>query len=163
MIEKPKRQNPKETSVIKVGVSVGRGENKTVIVPAEVEKLAKLWCSYEEMSAYFNVPANTLKYNFSDIIAKGRSETKQALRRAQLKVALEGNTTMLIWLGKNILGQADSPSNEEEDKKTPELTQEQIDERINELLKVNNEKNTKTSGKSRTDIVDTIKGSEGEV
>jgi hypothetical protein len=160
MNEKPRRQHPKETTVIKTGVSVGRGENKTVIVPEEVEKLAKLWCTYEEMSAYFNVPANTLKYNFSDIIAKGRSETKQALRRAQLKAALEGNTTMLIWLGKNILGQLDSPIEEE---RAPELTAEEIDGRINELIdKAKNDK-PKPTRKSRTIKSDTTSTPEEQV
>ena len=108
------------------------------------------------MSDYFKVPANKLKYNFSDIIAKGRSETKQALRRAQLKIALEGNTTMLIWLGKNILGQMESP---ELAQAQPELSREQIDERINELLKVNNEKAVKPARKSRTNNAAPIEGS----
>ena len=108
-VEYHNRENPKEGTVVKQGLVVGRGENKTVIDPSEVEKLAKLWCSWEEMSDFFGVPANTLKYNFSDIVAKGRSETKQGLRRAQLKLALSGNATMLIWLGKNILGQQESP------------------------------------------------------
>jgi hypothetical protein len=61
------------------------------------------------MSEFFGINVETLKYNFSDIIAKGRSETKQALRKAQIKLALSGNATMLIWLGKNILDQAESP------------------------------------------------------
>jgi hypothetical protein len=30
------------------------------------------------------------------------------LRQAQIKLALSGNAVMLIWLGKNILGQSDS-------------------------------------------------------
>ena len=91
------------------GNIVGRGENQTVIDPAEIYKLAKLGCSIEEMSDWFGVPANTIKYNFSDMIVKGRAETKQALRRAQIALALKGNATMLIWLGKNILGQAETP------------------------------------------------------
>jgi hypothetical protein len=36
------------------------------------------------------------------------------LRRAQLKSALEGNTSMMIWLGKNILKQSDNPIDENE-------------------------------------------------
>ena len=82
------------------GHLVGRGENQTVVPPEEIQKLAKLGCSIEEMSDWFGVPSNTLKYNFSDIIAKGRAETKQALRRAQISLALKGNATMLIFLGK---------------------------------------------------------------
>ena len=90
------------------GHIVGRGENQTVVPPDEVLKLAKLGCTVEEISDWFQVPANTIKYNFSDIIAKGRAETKQALRRAQIKLALSGNATMLIWLGKNMLGQSET-------------------------------------------------------
>jgi hypothetical protein len=91
------------------GHIVGRGENQTVIPPDEIVKLAKLGCSIEEISDWFQVPRETIKYNFSDYIAKGRAETKQALRRAQLSLALKGNATMLIWLGKNMLGQSDNP------------------------------------------------------
>jgi len=108
-VEYHNRENPKYGTMTKEGLVVGRGENKTVIDPEEIYKLAKLWCSWEEMSDFFAVPANTLKYNFSDMVAKGRSETKQALRRAQIKLAINGNATMLIWLGKNILGQQESP------------------------------------------------------
>jgi hypothetical protein len=86
------------------GYIVGVGENQTVVPPEEVIKLAKLGCTVEEMSDWFGVPFNTLKYNFSSEIAKGRAETKQALRRAQIALALKGNATMLIWLGKNMLG-----------------------------------------------------------
>jgi hypothetical protein len=108
-VEYHNRVDPKKGTMTKEGMIVGRGENKTVVDPEDIEKLAKLWCSWEEMSDFFGVPANTLKYNFSEIVAKGRSETKQGLRRAQLKLALGGNATMLIWLGKNILGQQESP------------------------------------------------------
>ena len=87
----------------------GGGDEKTVITVEEVEDLASLWCSYKEMAEFFDVNVETFKYNFKKTIAKGRNETKQSLRRAQIKNALGGNTTMQIWLGKNILGQSDSP------------------------------------------------------
>lgn len=103
------RKEPKWGTMTKEGLIVGRGDNKKVVDPAEVEALAKLHCSYTEMADFFGINVETLKYNFSENIAKGRSETKQALRRAQLKLALSGNATMLIWLGKNILNQSESP------------------------------------------------------
>ena len=37
------------------------------------------------------------------------AKEKIELRKKQWKVAMEGNVQMLIWLGKNILGQKDSP------------------------------------------------------
>ena len=117
--QKPTRKDPKWGVMEKQGLIVGRGDNKRVIPPDEVEKLAKLWCTYNEMAEWFDIPVETLKYNFRDLIAKGRSETKQLLRRAQIKQALDGNTTMLIWLGKNILGQSDSPVNTQENNVLP--------------------------------------------
>ena len=83
------------------------------------------------MADYFNVPINTFKYNFIDVIKKARADTRRTLRQAQIKVALSGNVTMLIWLGKNILGQSDAP---EELESEPEMTREEIDARIQELL-----------------------------
>lgn len=111
------QKKDKTGKVTKEGIVVGR--DKKVVVPEEVEKLAKLWCTDKEIAEWFGIDTNTLKYNFSDIIIKGRSETKQALRRAQLKNALSGNTTMQIWLGKNILGQSDSPLSDSDAKALP--------------------------------------------
>jgi hypothetical protein len=73
--------------------------------------LARLHCTYKEIADFFDLPVETLKYQFRDLIIKGKEETKQALRKAQLKAALSGNVTMLIWLGKNILGQEETPTN----------------------------------------------------
>lgn len=107
---KPSRRKAVRTGIKEIqGNIVGRGDNQTVIPPEEIIKLSRLGCSIEEMSDWFQVPRETIKYNFSDLIAKGRSETKQSLRRAQIALALKGNATMLIWLGKNMLGQSDSP------------------------------------------------------
>ena len=102
-----RRKHPKTAVKTVEGVLVGRGETSRIIQPDEVFKLSKLGCSLEEMSEWFDVPRETLKYNFRDLIAKGRQETKQALRRAQIKVALGGNTSMLIWLGKQMLEQTE--------------------------------------------------------
>jgi hypothetical protein len=103
------RQNPKWGTVTKEGLIVGRGANKRVVPPDEVWKLAALGCTMEEMADWFQINRETLKYNFSDYIAKGRSELKRRLRAAQIKTAMDGNATLLIWLGKNILGQSDNP------------------------------------------------------
>ena len=59
----------KTGTVTKEGIVVGR--DKIVVVPEEVEKLAKLWCTNREIAEWFGIEESTLKYNFSDIIAKG--------------------------------------------------------------------------------------------
>lgn len=113
------RQNPKWGQVTKDGLIVGRGANRKVVPPDEVWKLAALGCTLEEMSEWFQVKPDTLKYNFADYIAKGRSELKRRLRASQIKVAMSGNATMLIWLGKNILGQSDNPTNNSDNQPLP--------------------------------------------
>ena len=104
-----KRKHEKWGTMEKQGLVVGRGDNKRVIPPDEVYKLACLYCSYQEIADWFNIPRETLKYNFRDLIQKGYNSTKQGLRRAQIEVAMKGNVTMLIFLGKNLLGQSDNP------------------------------------------------------
>ena len=107
--EYKERQQPRWGTVTKDGLIVGRGANRKVVPPDEVWKLAAMGCTLEEMSDWFQVKPDTLKYNFAEYIAKGRAELKRRLRAAQLKVAIGGNATMQIWLGKNILGQSDAP------------------------------------------------------
>jgi hypothetical protein len=41
------------------------------------------------------------------VIKRGRTRLRQSLRLAQIKSALSGNAIMLIWLGKQYLGQSD--------------------------------------------------------
>lgn len=89
------------------GWEVGRGDNKTIINPDDVERLAIVGMTNQEISDYFNISYSSVDYNFSDILTKGRAQLKERLRQAQLKYALKGNPTLLIWLGKNLLGQTE--------------------------------------------------------
>mgnify|MGYP006292261933 CR=1 FL=1 len=113
------RQNPKWGTVTKDGLIVGRGANRKVVPPDEVYKLAALGCTIEEMSDWFQVNRETLKYNFSEYIEKGRAQLKYRLRRAQIHAALNGNPTMLVWLGKQILGQSDNPTDTDANQPLP--------------------------------------------
>jgi hypothetical protein len=76
------------------------------------------------MADFYNVPLQTFMDNFRDIIDKNRIITKQRLRKAQLDLALKGDRVMLIWLGKNILGQAESPINTDSSQVLPWITDE---------------------------------------
>lgn len=101
------------------GIEVGRGENKKVVDPKEVEKLASIGMKNSEIAEYLDIDDSTLNYNFKHNLIKGRHNLKVSLRRAQLSVALNGNAAMLIWLGKNILGQSDSPFDSEANQPLP--------------------------------------------
>lgn len=113
------RQNPKWGTVTKQGLVIGCGDRKRVIPPDEVWKLANMGCSVQEIADWFQVSRETLKYNFHDYILKAREELKQRLRLAQIKTAVGGNPTMLIWLGKQYLGQSDTPNNSEDKQPLP--------------------------------------------
>ena len=105
------RKNRKTATKEVEGVVVGR--DKKVIPPQEVYKLAQIGCKNQEIADWFGLDENTLTYNFSVELLKGRESLKQSLRQAQIRLALSGNATMLIWLGKNILGQSESPLDNE--------------------------------------------------
>ena len=107
----PKRKERKTATVEVEGVVVGR--DKKVVPPRDVERLAAMGCKDIEIGEWFGIDGNTLRYNFSVELQKGRQSLVQSLRQAQLRLALNGNAVMLIWLGKNILGQSDNPENSE--------------------------------------------------
>ena len=78
------------------------------ISKSEVVKLAKLMCTVEEIASFFEVDRTTISRKFAPEIAKGRELGKISLRRKQYNVAVQkGNVTMLIWLGKQYLEQAE--------------------------------------------------------
>ena len=97
------------------------GRNKTVIPEAQVAQLAEYHCTNKEMADFFDVPLQTFMDNFRDIITKHRIITKQRLRKKQLEVALNGDKTMLIWLGKQMLGQSENPISDESTQVLPWL------------------------------------------
>jgi len=69
--------------------------------------LAKIHCTYQEMAAILNCSIDTLRDRFSHVIKKAQEEGKASLRRMQYLKAEEGNVTMQIWLGKQLLQQSD--------------------------------------------------------
>ncbi len=82
----------------------------------QVEELARLGCTEEDMGAVLGVSVDTIQRRkrtseeFCGAIKRGQAATRNSLRRLQLKKALDGNVTMLIWLGKQLLGQSDRQS-----------------------------------------------------
>jgi len=97
-------------TVTKQGLVVGSGRNKKIIPPDEVYLMSTLGCTITEISRWYGITEETFRYNFYDYWQKGQEETRQKLRHAQLQTALNGNPTMLIWLGKQWLNQSDNPA-----------------------------------------------------
>ena len=111
---------PKQLKAIEVyGYEVGRGMNKRIVSPEHIYELAAIGCNDSEIARWFDLQESTLKYNFSDILAKGREDVKMTLRRAMLKNALGGNAVMQIWLSKNLLGFSDNPTHADDAQPLP--------------------------------------------
>lgn len=101
-----------------MGIAVGR--DKKVIDPEDVRKLSALGCKDREMADFFGCKEDTLRYNFADIITKGREEMKISLRRAMFNNAVQNNNAALqIFLAKNFLGMSDNPSNSDDKQPLP--------------------------------------------
>ncbi len=81
------------------------GRPKLAIDEEKLEKLASIDCSYEEMASILKCNPSTLTRNFAQVIEKGRAQGRASLKRRQFELAMSGNVTMLIWLGKVRLGQ----------------------------------------------------------
>lgn len=83
------------------------------IDPAQVEELAAIMCTQAEMATVLGCSVKTLERRFGRAIEKGKARAATSLRRKQWQLAEKGNVTMLIWLGKQYLGQSDRPEADE--------------------------------------------------
>lgn len=81
--------------------------HKKQIDPEQVRKLAAIGCTHEEIASIVKCSVDTLTRRFLDDIEEGRNQGKSSLRRKQWEMAINGNVTMLVWLGKQYLGQTD--------------------------------------------------------
>jgi len=94
------------------------GRPRKVIDYDQFEKLCYLQCTQAEIMNFFDIDTrDTLNErirehygkdeSYSTIYDKKSAGGKIAVRRKQFQVAESGNVSMLIWLGKQWLGQTD--------------------------------------------------------
>ncbi len=83
-----------------------RGKRE-ISVDKQVEKLAAYGLNNKEIAEVLGYDDSTLKRKFENILIKGRGELKKRLKRKQIEVAMQGNVSMLIWLGKQYLDQSE--------------------------------------------------------
>jgi len=85
------------------------GRPKIIIDYNLVYRLAKRFETQEGIAEIIGCSASTLQHNkeFLQAFNKGKSQVYKNLRVAQYKYAMNGNPQLLIWLGKNYLGQKD--------------------------------------------------------
>lgn len=81
----------------------------------EFDKLCAIQCTEEEIAAWFDMSRELLNQRckeeydmtFLALFRQKRQKGFSSLRRNQFKRATGGSDTMLIWLGKQYLGQKD--------------------------------------------------------
>lgn len=84
--------------------------------PKEVDRkllagLAQVHCTQEEMAACLGMAVSTFRTKLDadptlvDLISENQAIGKASLRRRQVKAAMDGDRVMLIWCGKQLLGQ----------------------------------------------------------
>ena len=91
------------------------------------DKLCELQCTEREIAGFFGCSVDTLNsrckeeygQTFSELFAQKRKAGHISLRRWQWQSAEKGNTAMLIFLGKQYLGQSDKPAVESEETRMP--------------------------------------------
>ena len=72
-----------------------------------VSRLASIHCTMEEIASICNCSVDTLERRFAETIKVAKDKGRSSLRRYQWEGAQKGNPAMLIWLGKQLLGQKD--------------------------------------------------------
>ena len=98
-----------------------KGRTKVKDIDREqVWRLACMQCTLREIADVMDVSHETIRKHFGDLIEQGQSVGKKSLRRAQWDKALtDRSDRMLIFLGKQYLGQSDSPTNTDENTPLP--------------------------------------------
>lgn len=85
-------------------------------IPEMVFELAQLGCSQHDIARILGIDQGSISAEYREVYDLGIGDTKMSLRRKQLQKAgvyepdKNGDTTMLIWLGKQLLEQRDQPA-----------------------------------------------------
>lgn len=85
----------------------GRGRPAKEVNTLRLYRMIRDGYTMVEAAAVLRVSDDTLKRNFADVIDHARAKRQGRLRAKQFEVAMGGNPQMLIWCGKQDLGQKD--------------------------------------------------------
>ena len=94
------------------GFRTGAGRKPVDFDLEQLEKLAALLATDEEIAAWFHCSPRTIEMRrkdpqFKEVMERGKAMGRISVRRAQMKLLDAGNATMGVWLGKQLLGQRD--------------------------------------------------------
>ena len=84
-----------------------KGRKPVDVSGDKVEMLSSFGCSTVEIARLHNCSETTIRTKFREEIERGRENMRIKLRQLQWKTAEQGSNAMLIFLGKQYLGQSD--------------------------------------------------------
>ena len=107
--EKPQEKKPEKKKMGRPKIQFNADQWRTI------ESACEIMCTKEEIADLLRISADTLERRikeetgetFAVYYAQKSANGKRSLRRTQYQTAMNGNTTMLVWLGKQWLGQKD--------------------------------------------------------
>ena len=82
-------------------------KRKSRVDREKVEMLSSFGCTIMEIAKFFLVDESLIRRDYKDELRRGKEQMKLRLRQLQWKYAEQGNTSLLIFLGKNYLNQTD--------------------------------------------------------
>lgn len=114
------------------------------IDPRQVEALAEINCTEEEIAYVMGCSVDTLDRRFAEAIKRGRAQGRCSLKRMMWSKCKEGNIGMMIWLSKQILGYRDRFEHSIEDLKRIQIMKQieaESNLKIEDLSEVTTSKN----------------------
>lgn len=97
-----------------MGAPESTKEQRKHITANQIRFMAQKGVNWTELAYFYGVHANVLRRHFEKHYELGKQELRVKLRQKQIDLALAGNPTMLIWLGKQVLKQTDNGPLQEE-------------------------------------------------
>ena len=82
-------------------------KRKSRVNREKVEMLSSFGCTIMEIAKFFIVDESVIRKDYVEEVRRGKEQMKLRLRQLQWKFAEQGNTSLLIFLGKNYLNQTD--------------------------------------------------------
>lgn len=117
----------------------------------QINKMCAIACTQEEIASVLGCSIDTIEarikekhgVSFPEYFKRYVGQGKTSLRRKQYEIAMKGNVSMCIWLGKQWLGQTDK--NEDVINIYESQTVEHLEDQYAELIKRKAIRNTETT------------------
>lgn len=111
------------------------GEQTLECTIANIERLARTGATDDEIATQLGLSVARLQRKFSKSLAKARATLKLRLRARQTALALrdDGSERMLLWLGRQYLGQSESTGRNGTAEESSALIKQYVNIRVDDV------------------------------